>query len=72
MCSLTPWISARFDEKPVTRSSRTATLDENKPLGSPDLGKAVLHPLMPSAYLAKSDFPACRDCRTRLYYRKLG
>jgi hypothetical protein len=27
---------------------------------------------MPSPYLTKSDFTACRDCRTRLYYRKQG
>jgi hypothetical protein len=27
---------------------------------------------MPSPYLTKSDFAACRDCRTRLYYRKQG
>src|SRR5262245_23546616 len=25
---------------------------------------------MPSAYLTKSDFKACYDCRTKLYYRK--
>ena len=27
---------------------------------------------MPSPYLTKSDFKACFDCRTRLYYRKNG
>ena len=25
---------------------------------------------MPSPYLTKSDFKACYDCRTKLYYRK--
>ena len=27
---------------------------------------------MPRPYLTKSDFKACFDCRTRLFYRKSG
>ena len=27
---------------------------------------------MPSPYLSKSDFKACCDCRTKLFYRKRG
>jgi hypothetical protein len=27
---------------------------------------------MPSPYLSKSDFKACSDCRTKLFYRKRG